>query len=460
MNKLLEKIYYCSPIFMQNIAISALGFKLKNERFNEAGDRMLDTLKKTSLFSRTQMKDYQDAAFVQLARHAITTTSYYQQWAQRNRVSISDINSLEDLKRFPIIEKSFLRDNHELFISRKLEHNGKCFKLYTSGTTGTPLTVYTDKYSRSKHYAFFTRLRDWYGVKPDDKRATLFGRIIMPASEKKPPFWRYDASQKNLLMSSYHLKEENLAYYYQKIREYQPEEIFSYPSSIIALAEYILSNGLEPISLKLVMTTAEHLFQHQRTVIGKAFNARIVNQYGCTEMAFFASDLPDGGMHLHPEHGIAEIRTENGYLHFEGSGELVTTGLINYAMPVIRYAVGDAVTLGPSNDHGFTSLLSVQGRTDDLVYMSDGTPVGRLDPIFKGGSGINATQIVQSEKGDITLRLVPSSSYSSQNGIELIAELKKRVGDDLPISIELCEEIEKSKNGKFKPVISNYLKSR
>ncbi len=455
----MESLYYKSPMFIQNIAVSAMGFKLRGERYRPAGQAKLNELLRTQYYSQEQMYEFQSKSFVALAQHAINNTTYYQRWAKDAGVKASDIKTLEDINLFPLIEKSYIRENAHEFKATSKNPGAKPIKLHTSGTTGTPLTVYTDEDSRSEHYAFFSRLRSWYGLQPVDRRATMFGRIIMPAAEKKPPFWRYDAVNKNLLMSSYHLKRENLHYYYKKLVDFKPQEIFSYPSSIVQLADFIIDNNLPRIDLKLLMTTAEHLHNHQRELLQKAFNAPVVNQYGCTEMAFFVSTLPDGEFCSHPEHGILEVKQADQTVHNSGEGELVATGLINFSMPVIRYVIGDNVTLGAENTNGFKKIMDVQGRVDDVIYMKDGTPVGRLDPIFKGGTGIKAAQIIQDVNGNIELRIVPDNNYSDALGAALKGELVKRVGTDSTITLILVGEIEKSKNGKIKSVINNYSKA-
>ncbi len=458
MNSKLEKLYYRFPTFAQNIAVSLMGLKLMRERYTAAGRDMERELDKSQSFNTQQMQDYQAKAFVDLARHAINTTRFYSKWAKDNNLRSEDIQSLEDIKRFPVIEKLYLRQHADDFRSNAPELTAKQFVLHTSGTTGTPLTVYTDKDSRSRHYAFFSRLRANYGLSPHDKRATLFGRIIMLAEQQHPPFWRYDAMQRNLLMSSYHLNSNNLLHYYRKLEDYKPQEIFAYPSSAFALADFIVKQKLEPLPLKLVMTTAENLLPQQRDTIAKAFRAPIVNQYGCTEMAFFCSDYPDGTMKFHPEHGYVEVRSPEGLLTDQGEGELIATGFINYSMPVIRYAIGDSINLAVRDANGLQILASVKGRTDDLIYTLSGTPVGRLDPIFKGGNGIKYAQIIQSENGDVLLKLVPDVGFKASHGESLREELIKRLGRETPVNIELVEAINKSRNGKFRPVISYFKK--
>lgn len=454
MNEKLEKIYYNLPVFLQNLAVGLMGLKLKKERFSKAGDEMLEVLLKTKNFDAENIKAYQDIAFSRIAKHAIETTEFYKEWAVKNKIDPDNITSLEDLKSFPIIEKKFIRENHELFRSNDPHLSKSQIKLHTSGTTGTPLTVYTDKYSRSKHYSFFSRLRAEYGIFNGDKRVTLFGRIIMLADQQRPPFWRYDFSQKNLLMSSYHLNEKNIIHYYEKLKSFNAKEIFSYPSSIYQIAKFIVEHNLEPISLNLVMTTAESLLPKQREIISKAFIAPLVNQYGCTEMAFFCSENIDGIMRFHPEHGVAEIRNSEGLISETGSGELIATGFINYSMPVIRYAVGDAVTITSDvRSNGYQILTSTEGRMDDILFTKEGTPIGRLDPIFKGGAGIKFAQIVQNEDWSIELILVPDTNYSEQHGNDLKDELIKRVGHKIQIKISLVDSIPKEKNGKIKSVI-------
>jgi phenylacetate-CoA ligase len=456
MNQLLEYMYYRSPVVAQNCAISLMGWKLRRERYAPEGERMLETLRRTQNYSKEVMLEYQGREFVRLARHAMTTTPYYRSWASDCGIRPEHITSADDIRHFPIIRKEVVRSNPELFRSDK--PLGTPVTLYTSGTTGTPLKVFTDSVSRSRHYAFFSRIREWYGVRSIDKRATLFGRIIMPSDEKRPPFWRYDASQRNLLMSSYHLKSENLPHYYQKLVDFRPVEIFSYPSSLAVLARYIVENDLEPLKLNLVMTTAENLLESQRQLIRAAFDAPLVNQYGCTEMAFFAASDQSEEMYFHPEHGMAEVVADDGSVAWQGDGEFIATGLINYSMPIIRYAVGDEISLGDRSDNGFVRITSLSGRTDDTVFTKDGTPVGRLDPVFKGGSGIQLAQIEQIKSGDIIVRLVPDKYWDSSKGESIKFELARRLGRETNVSIVLCDSIDKESNGKFRSVKSRFHK--
>ncbi len=460
MSSLIEAIYFRCPVAIQNLLVTIYGAKLARERYSSISQSYLNSLLKSQFYSKENMEKLQEERFVSLARHAIKTVPFYRNWAQSEGIRESDICRLSDLDKFPIIRKQTLRENTEEFISDQYrKKNLIC--LQTSGTTGSPLEVYCNAEVRTHHYAFFSRLRSWFGLGQKSKRATMFGRIIMLPRKDDPPFWRYDRFNNNLLMSSYHLTERNLSYYYEKLVNFEPEEIIGYPSSLFQISKYIISNNRKPLTPKVVFATAETLLSYQRETIESAFSAPLVDQYGCTEMAFFASQCEYGTMHFHPEHGVEEVVDVKRDVDGQKEGSLVVTGLINNVMPLIRYEVGDRVVLSSPESicdcgRSFSMIKEVEGRLDDTVFTKDGTPVGRLDPIFKGGGGVQEAQIVQNESGDISIFVVPNEQYNKQKERWLRDQLVKRVGSDLGIKIVEVEKLSKESNGKFKSVVSNF----
>jgi phenylacetate-CoA ligase len=141
-----------------------------------------------------------------------------------------------------------------------------------------------------------------------------------------------------------------------------------------------------------------------------------------------------------------------------GAGELVATGLLNPDMPLIRYRVGDRATPDPSDERcacgrGLPRLLSIEGRSDDVLYTRDGRPVGRLDPVFKAAGSIAEAQIVQETVDRIRVRLVPTTGFRAAHGQAIAAELRGRMGP-IEVVLEEVAEIPRSANGKFRAVIS------
>ncbi|RUA18802.1 MAG: hypothetical protein DSY83_01495 [Flavobacteriia bacterium] len=458
MDNLLDSLYHRAPVWLQNVLVSIYGYKLYRERYGKNSRKYLERLQDSQYLSKDEMGRFVDAQFVSLAKIAIETVPFYRKWAMANQLKASDITGAADLPLFPIVKKSLLKENPKDFVSDSA-HN--LIKLNTSGTTGSPLDIYCSKDDRTYHYAFFSRLRSWFGLSERSKRATLFGRIIMLPEKQTPPFWRMDLAQNNLLMSSYHLSESNLPHYYRKLSTYKPEEIIAYPSSLYEIGRFIIKHNLKPIQCKVVFTTAETLLAYQREVLEKAFSAPIIDQYGCTEMAFFVSQCEHGTMHSNPEHGILETVNAEGKSVEGEPGTLLATGLVNSSMPLIRYEVGDRVTLSsgsPSCPCGrpFPEVVGVEGRLDDVIYRKDRTPVGRLDPVFKGGRGIVSAKIKQDHAGDVKVWVVPTESFGKKESVWLRHELEKRLGTDISVTIELVPQLDKESNGKFKAVESEF----
>ncbi|TAA46785.1 phenylacetate--CoA ligase family protein [Corallincola spongiicola] len=459
MSPWMEKLYYQAPVWCQNLLVTAYGLKLRKERFSPAADSHLADLLHSERLDAVAMSELQSARFVDLARTAILHVPHYRQWAQGVDLNVEDIKDLNALSWFPILEKSVLREDPQSLVDERILASGNYFTLNTSGSSGSPITIYADVASRTAHYAFWSRLRHWFGVAPLGRRATLFGRIIMSPEASSPPFWRYDRFQRNLLMSSYHLAEANLPAYYAQLQRYQPEEIVGYPSSIYPIAKYIAQHQLPRIKAKVVFTTAETLLSHQRSLIEASFDAPVIDQYGCTEMALFVSQCEHGSMHLHPEHGILEVVDADDQPVAAGeTGEAVCTGLVNQAMPLIRYRLGDCLTPSSAScgcGRAFPELAQLAGRVDDILVTPDGRPLGRMDPIFKGLAGIYETQIIQTAKDRLQFNLVTDSQYDQAAEDALRYEILKRTGEQMQIVFSYLEAIPKNANGKFKSVVSD-----
>lgn len=460
MNALADKLYFASPLWMQNLAVSVYGAQLRRQRRSSHGRRRLLELRVSERFNREQLHRLQEQRFLDLVALALREVPFYRRWAVANHVRPEDFCCLDDIRRLPVIGKEQVREDPGSFVVEARRYARGIFELSTSGTTGTPLTIFCDRDSRAEHYAFFARLRGWFGVGSGDWRATFLGRIIVAPSDKSGPFWRYDLPQRNVLFSSYHLSEPLLPYYVDKLSQLAPAEVFGYPSSLAAVAGFSIRLGAHLPRPKLVMTTAETLLPHQRELIEAAFGAPVVDQYGCTEMAFFCSQCESGTMHVHPEHGVVEVLDAGGEPCAHGmAGRLIATGFVNRTMLLLRYDVGDTIVMAPSGSCGcgraFPVVKEVVGRTDDLLYAPDGRPLGRLDPILKGRSGICETQIEQVAPNRVIIRVVPDASFDERCRDEIAYEFRKRAGSDMAVEVHTVTEIRRSPTGKFKAVMNS-----
>lgn len=158
-----------------------------------------------------------------------------------------------------------------------------------------------------------------------------------------------------------------------------------------------------------------------------------------------------GNYHILGEYGYTEI-IKNEY----GDKEIVSTGFINQAMPLIRYKTGDFVE--ESNficDCGDPNKLvkEIKGRAEEIIHLSDGRRIGRLhDQIFKNVNHVKNGQIIYIFPDEFIFRVVPRDNFDNTNLDELHNIIKKLLGKNVRYNIEFVKSL--NKKNKFKSVIN------
>lgn len=300
----------------------------------------------------------------------------------------------------------------------------------------------------------------WAGIPAVARGVTFAGRVFVSPFETKPPFWRYNYFNNNLQCSSYHLSDKNLSAYYEAIRDFKPDFIDSYPSSIHILANYIRERNLPRFKVKAVITSSETLLEYERKTIEEVFGCKVFDLYGNAEQAAFICQCEAGSYHANSEYGIVEFINPLTKMDAKPGepAELICTGFTNRAMPFIRYKIGDVGIL--SNKlcpcgRELPVVETILGRLDDLIVTKDGTKIGRLDPVFKGvGETIIESQIAQTDYDHLVLRIVRGKNYSELDGLKIKEEIHKRTKYQFKIAIEYLDSIPRGKNGKFQAVVS------
>src|SRR5690606_162639 len=116
------------------------------------------------------------------------------------------------------------------------------------------------------------------------------------------------------------------------------------------------------------------------------------------------------------------------------SGEIVATGFVNPATPLLRYATGDHAVMSPepcSCGRAFPVIHALEGRQDDVIITPEGRRIGRLDPIFKAVSSFYETRLIQTSRTHVRVEVVPNEMYRPEDERVLIAELLRRLGPSM-----------------------------
>jgi phenylacetate-CoA ligase len=138
----------------------------------------------------------------------------------------------------------------------------------------------------------------------------------------------------------------------------------------------------------------------------------------------------------------------------------VGTGFNNLLMPLIRYRCGDLVRPAAAGQRcacgrSFPLIEQIMGRVDDPIKLSDGRSIGRLDHLFKGVDGMLEAQIRQDRLDAVTILVVPSATFNERTREVLSSNFRHRLGEGPALEIRLVDAIPRTRNGKFKGVVSN-----
>jgi len=410
-------------------------------------------LRRSQWWSQKDLQEYQLQQLKRVVKSAYQHVPYYRGAMQVFNVKPDDIQSLDNLSLMPFVEKDIIRRRAKEFVSNKAAQYA-LYQCFTSGTTGTPLSIYRDLRNIGFEYAMLSRQRQWAGLEPGDRYATLKGEMFSNRNIKRGDFWSMNMAENKLIMSSYHLAEQTALRYIDALEKYRPVAIDGYPSSIYALAKFMLERDII-IPMKAILTSSETIVQEQKDVLEQAFNCRVFDYYGMAERVAAIHTCELGHYHVVPEYGIVEFM-RNGRLA-EEYFEIIGTSLNNDAMPLIRYRLGDiARVTNTSCECGrvYPVIDGIVGRTDDYIVTPDGKLVGRLDHIFKGARNLIQAQIYQPNRQKIVLRIVPDKTFTKKDGEKILQKLHDRVGEGIAFEIKHVSYIPRTRRGKIKSVIS------
>lgn len=455
MNDALLRLYHRLPPPMRSTAASLRGLHLRIWRYGPETERLMAEALERERWSAERLKIWQEEQLSYVLHRAATRVPYYrEQWAARR--TLGDRASWEYLENWPILKKESLRQNPRAFVADDCAIE-QMFHDHTSGTTGKPLDVWWSRTAVRGWYALFeARCRRWYGVSSQDRWAMLGGQLIVPSSQRKPPFWVWNAALNQLYMSSYHLAPDLISYYFEALKRYQIRYVFGYTSSLYALANEAIQAGRNDLKMVVAITNAEPVYGYQRRTIVDAFQCPVRETYGMAEIVASGSECPAERVHLWPEVGWVELYESTDPTASGAPRDLLGTTLLNADMPLIRYWIGDSgvISTGKATCGCGRSLrtASIVGRADDVLYTSDGRRVGRLDPVFKTQLPIREAQIIQESLGKIRVRYVPTAGFTAAVARSVVKRLQERLGT-VEVLLEPVDEVPREKNGKFRAVL-------
>jgi phenylacetate-coenzyme A ligase PaaK-like adenylate-forming protein len=409
------------------------------ERFVEESER----------WPADRLAGYQLERLNHVVAHAVRHVPYY-----RGLLDRGELASLDDVRRLPLLEKRTVQERADELLADDVPESER-FYFTTAGSSGTPVGFWHDSDEQYRERAFMRAQWRRVGYREGARSAVLRGNVV------EGGLWRHDVVNGTLLMSSYHLTQDRLPAYVRRLRELRPKFVQAYPSSGAIVARHMLDAGEPPISgLRAVLCGSETLFPEQRTLIEQAFGARVYSWYGHSEALALGGECEhDTTIHLFPQYGYVELVDEEGAPVTErgATGEIVATSLYARAMPLIRYRTGDLAVLGAEAcercRRPYRLLDRIEGRVQEFVVTSTGrrismTAINMHSPVL---DNVFQFRFAQHRPGEVSLRIVPKPSYSSEaDDAQIMRELMQKLGDDMALRLELVDEIPRGGRGKYR----------
>jgi phenylacetate-CoA ligase len=460
-NAFAQFVYYNSPFMLKNYMSSLYGWLQKRDRYGKFYYSHLHFLQKSQWLTDEELEEVQFIRLKEFLIHIHNHSKFYRDLFYRFCFHPGKFKSLSDLSILPLIEKSTIRDYFDDILAVDWKKYNSRWS-HTSGTTGTGLQFPISAECFQREYAFRSLHYQWGNIHEEDRKAYCSGHPVAYYDREVPPFWVYDYINNSLLLSSYHLSEKNLPAYISELEKFQPELISGYPSSIylLALANEDLGRPVHP---RAIYTASETLFEYQREIIERSFGCKAFMWYGNSEMCANIVECEKGKYHLKQEHSYVEfISRDNEVVGPGKEAKLICTAFGNYAMPLVRYDIGDIGIVSEEQrcvcGRSGRIIHQIEGRTEDYILTADGRFVGRLDHIFKDATHVRLAQIVQDHLGEIIIRIMPERGYTRKDENDILRQTRLRLGTQMDIQIQLVEDIARQKNGKFRFIVSNIMK--
>ncbi len=414
--------------------------------------RLLMQARRNQWLKPGELEELQAKRLRAIVKHAYENTEFYHRKFKDAGIRPEDIRTVEDLKKVPYTTKNELRMNSTgSMIARGVDLK-KCLVTETSGSTGIPTKVVYDSPANDFSKAINLRSHIENGLTLTSKWA-IFGD---PHHFQKPRWFQKLGFFSPRWISVFDPIEKQLDF----LEEFKPDVIGGYTSSILLLAQEVKRRGSTDITPKAIIGTSELLDPGTRDYIDSVFNVRMIDHFGCVELNRTAWECSEhSGYHIDADAIVMEFISDGEAAAPGERGEIIYTGLYNYAMPLIRYKIEDVGV--PSEEvcpcgRGLPLMTVIEGRSDSFMQAPDGRIFAAMiwEPIMRRIPGVGQFKAIQERKDLVRILVVRDQAFNEATVGQIVHDVQKVMGEEVRVDVEVVEEIPKDKSGKVRCAVS------
>ena len=432
---------------------------IRKFRFGRIYLRKLREFELNDKMKEAQMRELQWGLLKKILDHAYRNVPFYHRRFEEAGVHPSNINKPDDFRRLPILTRKDIQTHVDELVATNYDRN-ELHRNATGGSTGSPMPFYEDnEYLAFKHAAKM-RARGWTGFFEGQKTAVIWGA----ARDLGATNWWTRLGvlliRRQRRLNANNITAERMEEFARVLIDWKPRFIYGYPSSLYLFACYLKERGLDVIRPTAVETSAEKLLDNQRAMIEDVFRCRVLDFYGSREIAAIACECNEHqGLHIFSDNVYLELLREGKPAEPGLEGEVIITGLTNYAMPLIRYQNGDLARARREKcpcGRPFPLLTEVVGRSNDLLVTPQGQYVHSafFSHILFGYGKVQQYQVYQKSLQEVDMFIQGKSRLSDEALKEIQHKVTDHLGPEVEVTVKQVEKIPPTRTGKHRYLIS------
>ena len=411
---------------------------------------LLYQLESTQWLQPAQLRTRQEGQLARLLAHSYETVPFYRtRWA-----APPDVQQLSEL---PLLRRRDLQDEFDALKSRSIPAgHGEVRATRTSGSTGAPVQVLKTQVQQLFWRAITLRDHRWHGR---DLAGTL-AVIRKGAGRGSSPTW--GAATEGLIETGpclVHDVDADVSALLDWLRRHEPAYLLTYPSLVAELARISLERGVRMPALHEVRTLGESLDADMRAACWDAWDARVVDMYSTEEVGYLALQCPHSeAYHVQSENVLVEVLDERGRNCGPGeTGRIVVTDLHNFAMPLVRYELGDLAEVGVpcACGRGLPVLNRIAGRVRNMLVTPQGARFWPSSGLRKQTEvpKLRQYQFVQRSPDLIEARMVVSQPLTPAEEDYVRSRIQSRLPKGVQVQLKYVDAIPRGPGGKYEEFV-------
>lgn len=446
------KLYNSVPIFVQNLGCRFEGSRLSALRYGGSFQEHLHEYMANNQLPLDRIIELRNEKLRQMVIYCYEQIPFYKDLFNECGFNVESFQDDRDLLLLPVLDKQTVRENTERLRPRNMKVVGKYITEHTSGSTGSSLVFPQSVENIRDLWAVFWRFWCDLGIDFGTTYADFGSRTIVPHCQVKPPFWRESQGLFQVKFSAFHGNDENYMAYYKEIAYRKLSWIHGYPTCIVPFAAFMVEHDLVfDHEVKWVTTSAENLYDHQKSLMEQAFGVKPHSLYALTEATACLHESLNHDMTVDEEYSLVELIPD---IKNTDLCHIVGSNLSNLAFPLLRYDSGDLVEFSGRTVQGRRVVERIDGRSTELLKLPGGGTVGALSALFSDSSAIKEAQVMQKADYSVVIKYVPVNELYQTDLEKAAQRFKERTRGLIPLTFERMEKIPRTERGKLRYIVS------